>query len=85
MMSVLCGVLSYAEEGSYRCCCLGAGYLISLVKVGGRSTPSTGRGQSAQLADTEPGSVPCESLAVAQCDHLSVVTLAGVLGRDKPA
>lgn len=42
-------------------------------------------GQSAQLADTEPGSVLCESLAVAQCDHLSVVTLAGVLGRDKPA
>lgn len=43
---------------------------------------SIGRRQSAQLADTEPGSVPCESLA--QCDHLRVVTLAGVLGRDKP-
>lgn len=43
-----------------------------------------GGGQSAHLADTEPGSVPCESLAVTQCDHLSVVTLVGILGRDKP-
>jgi hypothetical protein len=54
--------------------------------LGGWSMPSTvfGGGQSAHLADTEPGSVPCESLAVTQCDHLSVVTLAGILGRDKP-
>ena len=54
--------------------------------VGGWSMPTTVLvgGQSAHLADTEPGSVPCESLAVTQCDHLSVVTLAGILGRDKP-
>lgn len=46
--------------------------------------PSIDQRQSGQLADSEPGSVPYESLAVAQCDHLSVVTLAGILGRDKP-
>lgn len=85
MKGVLCGALSYAEEGRCRCYCLGAGYLISLVKVGGvHAIYRLGGGQSAHLADTEPGSVPCESLAVTQCDHLSVVTLVGILGRDKP-
>lgn len=29
-------------------------------------------GQSAQLADTDPASVSGESLAIIQCDHLSV-------------
>lgn len=68
---VFCGASSFAEGGRCGCCFPKAGYFISLGRAG-RVMSFTGWGQSAQLADTDPASVSGESLAIIQCDHLSV-------------